>query len=499
MPTKNIIFFLSFVFFLITGCTKLETTSLGGDLVPGSDRLVTDTMILPLSTTSFIDADSTLIGKTDQHLLGFINDPLFGTTTAAVYFSPLPSKYPLYPKVKDSLVFDSVVLSLSFSGSYGDTNAISRVNVYKVADNNFNPFVNYNVNQGPTINPGSLLGSKSFASKDLRKPMPLAYKKDTVTNQLRIRLSDAFGIDLLNRTIDTVTFPLNPDSIFRSFLNGIAIVPDSVSSGNAVNYFALTDAVTAINLYYRVKKPTAGEFDTTLSKFIVSNIPGNGSPGSARLSANANKIYRNYTGSIAEPFLNSPAPANLAFIETAPGTAVKIKIPNLDTLVGKQYIIHRAEIVARQIYSGPPLLEAILVQPDLHLFTYQSNGTVSAIPFDSLNYFFPRGNSDPFGRNIGFYQIETRYTGGEPSFFTNTSNNVVAEYRMNVTRFVQNIINGKTARRDFKLSAPYFGLYNGDTQSSVSEFNPLAYGRVQLGGGTHPQYPMHLRIYYSKQ
>ncbi len=499
MPGKYNLFFLSVLLAFITGCTKLETTSLGGELVPGSDKLITDTMMLPVATSSFVDPDSTLIGKTDQHLLGFINDPLFGTTTASIAYTPLPSNYPLYPKVRDSLVFDSVVLSIAFIGSYGDTNAISKVNVYKVNDQNFDPFINYKVSQFPNINTGALLGSKSFASKDLRKRMPLAFKKDTVTNQLRIRLSDAFGIELLDRKIDTVSLPLSPDSIFRSFLNGIVIVPDSLSSGNSINYFVLNDAVTAINLYYRVKKPTAGQFDTTVSKFVFSNNRGNGSIGSAKLSANANKIYRNFTGSIAAPYLTNSSLSNLAFIETTPGTAVKIKIPALDTLVGKKYIVHRAEIVARQIYQGPPALETTLLQPDLHLFSYMPNGKTSAIPFDSLNYFFPRGNVDPFGRDIAFYQIDTRYTGGEPSFFTNTSNNLVAEYRMNITRFVQNIINGKATRRDFKLSAPYFALYGGDKQSSVSELNLLAYGRVQLGGGTHPQYPMHLRIYYSKQ
>ena len=121
-----------------SSCTKLERTSLGGDLIPGSDRLITDTMELPAQTTSFIESDTFSVGKNDQHTLGYINDPMFGTTTAAMYFQMLPLSYPFtYPVAKDSMFLDSCVLSLSFSGIHGDTNALSKVNVYKITDPTF--------------------------------------------------------------------------------------------------------------------------------------------------------------------------------------------------------------------------------------------------------------------------------------------------------------------------------------------------------------------------
>jgi hypothetical protein len=58
-------------------------------------------------------------------------------------------------------------------------------------------------------------------------------------------------------------------------------------------------------------------------------------------------------------------------------------------------------------------------------------------------------------------------------------------------------VNGRSVRRDFKLAAPYFAEFSGG-RSSATSINPIAFGRVQLGGGTHPQYPMYVRIYYSK-
>src|SRR5688500_15743254 len=115
---RNSSFFFAplFIMLLISGCTKLERTTLGGDLLPGTDRLITDTIVLPVTTTNYFEIDSSYIGKADQHLLGYVNDPMFGTTTASMYLQLLPTLYPFtYAVAKDSLFLDSCVLSLAFT------------------------------------------------------------------------------------------------------------------------------------------------------------------------------------------------------------------------------------------------------------------------------------------------------------------------------------------------------------------------------------------------
>lgn len=472
----------------MSGCTKLERTTLGGDLLPGSDRLITDTMELPVETTSFIENDTSTIGKGDQHILGYINDPMFGTTTAAMYFQMLPAFYPFtYPVAKDSMFLDSCVLSLAFGGTYGDTSAVSRVNVYKINDTSFKASRLYRISQGINFSTSDLLGTAQFTAVSLRKGYKAAYKPDTIFNQLRVRLANSFGQMLLDES--TTTGNLQNDSLFKIFFKGLAVIPDSTFSGNAINYFSLTGTDSRINLYYRFKKRDGTGDSSTVSRFPFV-------PDVIR-SANANKVYRNYTGSIAQPTLTSGLPSGLAYIQAGPGTAVKIKVPTLDTIKNKPYIIHRAEIVARQVYQGPLSIENILVQPFLHLFTYTADGKIASIPFDSTNYYANTFTVDLL-RNTALYKINTRYTGGEPSFIKDASNNLVAEYKMNITSYVQNIVNGKASRRDFKLSAPYYAEFSGGI-SSASSLNPLAFGRVQLGGGSHPQYKMFVRIYYSKQ
>ena len=488
MRRRNLFLLIPVSIFILFGCTKLERTTLGGDLLPGSDRLITDTMLLAVETTSFIETDSSTIAKSDQHILGYLNDPMFGTTTAAMFVQFLPPSYPFsYPVPKDSLFLDSCVLSLTYAGIYGDTNAVSKVNVYKITDPTFTSTKLYKISESANFLTANFLGTTQFSGVSARKGYKAAYKTDTIFNQIRIRLDNTFGRLLLDQ--DNITEALRNDTAFKQFLNGFAIVPDSTTSGNAISYISLTGTESRINLYYRYTKRDGTGLDTTVSRFTFTN--------DTIRSANANKVYRNYTGSMAAPYLTSGVPSSLAFIQAGPGTAIKIKVPGLDTIKNKPYIVHRAELVTRQIYQGPLLTEKTFLPPTLHLFTYNTDGSILSIPFDSSFYFVNTFSFDLL-RKMTLYRINTAYTGGNPDFVTDASNNLVAEYKMNVTSYVQHIINGTSSRRDFKLSAPYFAEFANSISSSNS-INPLAYGRVQLGGGNHPQNRMYVRIYYSKQ
>jgi Domain of unknown function (DUF4270) len=501
------ILFILFSVLILNSCTKLDSTTLGSDLIPGSDRLATDTLNISVTTTSFANNDTSVVDKEALHAIGYINDPLFGTTTAQTYLQFLPEGYPLYPKPKDSLELDSVVLSLSYNLTYGDTLASSKFDVYEVKDTSFSRYKRYPVTAGFKINNGQLLGTKTFKATDMNKPYQIVRKKDTfsVTNQVRIRLNQTWGRLLLDQNIGQV-FGQLPDSTFRAFLNGLVIVPDSSFSGSAIHYFGIQDTATKVNIYYRVRRTTPAspaDYDTVTTVLRIYNLP-NSDIKIEHLSASANKIFRNFSGSTAQPFLNSASPASLAFIQANPGTSVRIKIPNLNTLIGQRYIVHRAELVVRQIFQGPVSLENQLLQPAVHLFTLDNAGNNQPIPYDSTRYFFQSNTPFSFTRLVYPFNIDETYTGGLPNYFNDVNSNRVAEYRMNITRYVQNIINGKAQLRDFKLEAPYFANFKAPQGfdfniSSTSIFNLIAAGRVQVGGGSHPTYPMFVRIYYSKQ
>ena len=110
-------------FFFVLGCTKIDTTKLGQDLIPTVDNIHTFDTTLNVIAANFDDPNTCdSIVASDLHALGIIsNDPLFGKTSANIYMELKPSVFPFaFPDHDtDSLFLDSAVLVLQYSHSFG--------------------------------------------------------------------------------------------------------------------------------------------------------------------------------------------------------------------------------------------------------------------------------------------------------------------------------------------------------------------------------------------
>ena len=76
--------------FYISACTKIESTNIGSGLIPPIDGVNTLDTFLDVYTNTFIDplGDSAKVYKTDDHVIGIINnDPVFGKTTATAFLN----------------------------------------------------------------------------------------------------------------------------------------------------------------------------------------------------------------------------------------------------------------------------------------------------------------------------------------------------------------------------------------------------------------------------
>jgi hypothetical protein len=467
---------LSFIF----SCNKLETTTVGNELIPGADKLITDTLYLNIETQqSSLDSanlDTTSIRRNEGICIGALNDDIFGKTTAAGYFQLLPVRFPFaFPVAKDSITLDSIVLAITYGGTYGDTAALSKVEVFRISDPGFSPSKNYRINEAPSFSFAGKLGEASFTPSILRRGYKLQYKNDTTFNQLRIRLNDQLGNELLNE--NNLTGAFKNDTTFRDFLNGFAIIPDSTLPGKgALHYYALNVATSNLQLFFRYKKRTGGD-DTTVALFPFETLAGR--------TAIANKIHRTIPTS-----LNNTG--EYAYIMAAPGISTYLNIKGLDTLKGRPYIVHRAEIIAEEAEGAN--VSTVLAPPVTHLFSINAKGQQAPIPYDSL--FYLNRTSFDFSRRLFLNTITQSYCGGIPGFVS-SDNQKLAVYRYNVTRYVQNIINGNSIPRVLKIAAPYYAEFAGENISAVP-LNPIAAGRVKLKGGSHPAKPMRLIIYYSK-
>jgi len=155
---------ISFAFFL--SCTKIDTTSLGSELIPPVDNIHTFEMSLDVETDNTLIADSTRMLSTDDLPIGYTNDPEFGQTQSNIYFDvtiPNAGSYP-YGST-DSLTADSVVLSMDYRGVYGDSNSTQTLRVFEISQTSgFRGDSLYRLDQPDFATTGAELGNKTLLS-----------------------------------------------------------------------------------------------------------------------------------------------------------------------------------------------------------------------------------------------------------------------------------------------------------------------------------------------
>lgn len=458
------------------GCTKIKSTNIGVDLIPAVDNINTFDTILPVETETFIIPESEYprlslsnTGGIPTLIAGQVNnDPQFGKTTGSMFFYYSPNLYPFAFETtnKDSLYLDSVVLGIKWSGYLiGDTNRLQKFNVHVL---NTTPRIDSSYRLADQIPYGRMIGSRTFAPSELNDSLYLF--RQTTINQLRIRLDNNFGRLLLYQD-SSAGNAFNRDSLFRVFLPGLAVIPDpATTSANALMGFNLSDTSSYIRIYYRYT--LAGKTDTTHKSFRYGGNTGF-----------VNNIKRNYQNAqisaAAQPGLDS-----IVYIQTTPGSYATINMRSLNgfkALKGN-VVVHNAQLVMTQVPSTGQN-DDIFTGPDyLYLDYFDSVKTVRQ-PF--LNDAFQTGSFDP----VSF--------GGLRRFIDGPVGTINAEYRFNMTRYIQGIITRNDPNALLYLSAPHLIFYN--SPPIFSGLNNIAKGRVRLGGGSNRSGKrMYMRIVYSK-
>jgi hypothetical protein len=506
---------LLYVCILNWKCTKIDTTSAGAGLIPAVDNVFTFADTLAVIATNYDSTGGTASGgvfgtlgcdslsRHRLHVFGTISngqDPLFGSTTAAIYFQVLPATLPYHfaaptRTTNDTILgnaFDSVVLQLHYKKTWGDSaNSIQTMNIYQLNVNSPNQDIFKFDSTYKTCDPppptGPLLKTISYKPADFNNiSVSLA---DSATNQLRINLTSQLGAllydqDSTNNAVGHVGHNgYYNDSTFKSIFGGFALIPGS--TGKALSYFDLDGQNTRLAIYYRYKKYNinTGKNDTlsTVSYFRLGLLAGE-----------RNLVTRDHSGAEISAHQTHPAAGDdLIYIQTSPGTFATLKIPGLNGYPNR--IIHRAELVIDQVTDNV-FTDSLFRAPD-YLFLEEdssSSGKYRPIPCDFL---VSGGIPD-----IGTF-------GGYKSTFSDASG-TRTRYVFNISRYVQNFITHRKSDMKLRLSAPYHiikntsytddcGIFNFPINVS---FNEAALGRVRLAGGNHsnPNLKMHLRIIYSK-
>ncbi|WP_212004138.1 DUF4270 family protein [Chitinophaga sp. HK235] len=430
-----------------SGCN--ESTILGKGLIPPGDFVnAQDTTINGIIANNILRYDSSLINGFNRYekALGSITtDPVFGKTHAFVFMQVgLPTSAFTFAGTGQTL--DSVVLSLDYLGFKGDSTTSQTFRVYRMAERGFTRDSNYAYNKPLAYNPGELLGTATITPIALRDSVSVYGTKETP--QLRIKLSNTFGNDLLQQKSDGA---FANDSSFRAYLKGFALVPDTTSGTNRnMLYFDMNNANTKLTVFY--KNSTQ---DSLRATFAFNNSS----------SGHSNFIARNYNGSEASRFINTGNASgdSILFLQSTPGLFTNLLIPNLENF--PNVIINKAELVITQITVGSADMNNIFTEPaNLSLVQYTGSG-------DSL-------------KNVIDFNMGAQYFGGGKQTITNFGGVRVSQYAFNIGRFMQMLIKKQESNTGFKLRVVPTTFADVD--------------RLKAGGTKLSQYNIKLRIIYTK-
>lgn len=246
----NVILAMVAMLLLLTACddeTVIGENLLGGDEI---DTATSDEYKLKARTIE-AGAIQTRVDRrgNTRYYVGELEDPVFGTYSSDAYVA---FKYEVLPDFSDSTI-DSLVLVMEYDslGTYGDTEAVHSIAVERVLED-FEGIDS--IDSGRTFETGSLLGTAEVVI-NARDSVVI----DSRTNpgesiklapQLRIRLDDALGAELL---ADSIAAESN-EALVEAFkgvrisatANGVSTIPfqmDSTSFTSLVMYYTQADTI----------------------------------------------------------------------------------------------------------------------------------------------------------------------------------------------------------------------------------------------------------------
>lgn len=411
----------------LTSCTK-KGQIIGVEIRP------TNEIELGSNDTSSIIAysilqDSLVTSNYTRVLIGSHMDATFGQTNASYY-----TQLRLQPNLVDfnfgqNAVIESLILSLSYDGYYGDTNTYQTFKVYELSEalNSDSGYYYYSGDQ--VSHYGEELASITFQPK----PNTLIIRPDSTTIEPLIEFdllsqSSQFADKILSTPLEILQ---DPDK-FLDYINGLCVIAEPVNQGGAILYFNLLSTRSDLTIKYR----------NDASADIAYEIPLVDS--TTRFNKFDHNDYLDASGDFKSHVLagNTGLGQENIYVQALAGVVTKIKFPFVNNLkTNNNIVINSAELI-------------VSVNEDIN----------SILPPDRL--IFVKINSD--GTTSTFIDVLE----GD-SYFGGVYDSTNLEYRFQIARYIQQLTTqGET---DYGI---YLKVYGGVTRG----------GQITLRG-TNPALP----------
>ncbi|MDP7244138.1 MAG: DUF4270 domain-containing protein [Flavobacteriales bacterium] len=207
-------------------------------------------------TIHTISEDSLRSDETSTLLLGEINDPIFGYNQAA--FSTqfmLPFSNVDVGSYSDSLTVDSIVLGLSYTGSYG-INDVLNIMVYEISESIYKDSVYYS-NQDVTCVSNAIYSQTITVNTE----DSVMVGGEMKVPQLRLKLDISLGDKIL---IESGRSNLEDNAQFVEFFKGLYVSASNDNDG-VIAYLSPISANSKLSIYYHSTNVDSLSLDFSLT------------------------------------------------------------------------------------------------------------------------------------------------------------------------------------------------------------------------------------------
>lgn len=426
-------FFLAASLFLLS-CKKPEN-EIGLELQPDEELIslnYTDTFTVEAFT---VNEDSLRSDELSLSLAGNYIDPALGAVSAGFYSHIRLSTNNVDFGDSKYVLIDSLVLSLVYEGAYYGNLNPQEWEVYELSEDMVVDSVYYTTTE-KALYPQNLV-KPGYGFQPVLPEDYIQTESDSLIPQLRLRLREELGERFAQLSGST---ELANNTNFVSYFKGLYVRSATPDAG--VIRFDLLNPSSKLTMYYR----DVLNGDTLSFDFNINSD-----------CARYNSYSFDYSGTPYETVVDSPLPGtDFCAIQAGSGLKTRIVFPGIRSLnENETRTINKAELIlsVREDLQGD--FES---QSQLFVLTTNEEGETVSIP-------------DQFEGPV--------HVGG-------LYNDSEKEYRFNVSRFIQEVLNGTAA---------------SDTLFIVSNNSGVSVTRVILGGteyGADEGNNMRLRLTWSE-
>lgn len=310
--------------FLTVSCKKKDS-NLGANVLDPNSLLNSAQVDTFQLTTFTIEEDSVITDNAAFAVLGSYNDPKFGTVNASFYTQlRLSGLSPNFGDVS-TIFIDSTVLGLEYAGWYGNLSAqtieVNEMTESLHIDSTYYSFTNKTTSATNLVEPG-------FENFTPNPDGTTVIGADTVDTQLRIRLKNSLGQQLIDEAATGTSFVSN--SAFLEFFKGlhVKVTNGAQASGDGgVFYFNLNDPLSKMTIYY-TQDGVSKKFD-----FLINSE-----------CADFNHVDINNNGKPIQTVISDTTSGQSEFYAQAFKNRAVVNIPGLNN-IPKKAIIHKAQLI----------------------------------------------------------------------------------------------------------------------------------------------------------